>query len=352
MKKHLIFVKELETEYIFRCPICGDSQKRLTGHGHFYINKENGMFYCHRCNATGNIYSYLLKYENLDIKDKKMVLQQILNTNNSVITHTNKTLEYFDDYTILKDIFLNTNVNQYLTDKHIFQIYNKYIDKRLKGVDVEFIKKELLFKLIYPFYSVTPVYYPSYMPALLLNRIYFKHYNYIFSARQIDGIKDSANKTYSSKYIFMKPKIINSIYPFVMYDKLPIHNIYLVEGVFDVIKLYYFLSFEEENYIVMTTNGKRIGNILQSFIYDIVSQYKVNKIVWIPDIDVEREIIMNSIEPLKSIFRSRLNTYIPIYIGQTQQYKDIGDMDNITCLKSVDLYKYETFKLIPVFKQL
>ena len=77
----------------------------------------------------------------------------------------------------------------------------------------------------------------------------------MFFCKKSTDIPDTPHLNTQVNIYFVKPKELKSIYPFVMYD-CPIYNIYIVEGVFDAIKLFY-LSFEEQNYIVFTTNGKQ-----------------------------------------------------------------------------------------------
>lgn len=48
-----------ESEYVTRCPYCGDSSKRInTGHMYVYINEGDSSavkFYCHKCPANGRL---------------------------------------------------------------------------------------------------------------------------------------------------------------------------------------------------------------------------------------------------------------------------------------------------------
>ena len=69
LKKYLTFIRKTGNgEYIFRCPVCGDSVKKH--HGHLYINEE-GKFICFRCGFSGrNIFYTLPKVVNVDPEDK------------------------------------------------------------------------------------------------------------------------------------------------------------------------------------------------------------------------------------------------------------------------------------------
>lgn len=70
------FVEETATDYVYRCPFCGDSAKHRNK-GHLYVSKTKPIFHCLRCNASGYInrleemfqekskvdYRYTLKHE-------------------------------------------------------------------------------------------------------------------------------------------------------------------------------------------------------------------------------------------------------------------------------------------------
>src|SRR5437868_800139 len=42
-----------DTQYIAECPFCGKAD-------HFYVNKENGLWDCKRCLASGDVSQFLL----------------------------------------------------------------------------------------------------------------------------------------------------------------------------------------------------------------------------------------------------------------------------------------------------
>lgn len=63
LKKHLRFVKNIPSnqEARFICPFCSERGMGEDHRGHLYINLAKGTYYCHRCNASGNINSLNLQ---------------------------------------------------------------------------------------------------------------------------------------------------------------------------------------------------------------------------------------------------------------------------------------------------
>ena len=50
----MVFVNESATDYVYRCPFCGDSS-RHSNKGHLYISKTKPIYHCLRCGASGYI---------------------------------------------------------------------------------------------------------------------------------------------------------------------------------------------------------------------------------------------------------------------------------------------------------
>jgi DNA primase len=63
LKKHLKFVKNGHgnQEARFICPFCPQRGMGEDRRGHLYINLAKGTYFCHRCNASGNIHSLNLQ---------------------------------------------------------------------------------------------------------------------------------------------------------------------------------------------------------------------------------------------------------------------------------------------------
>jgi len=50
------------------CPICAE-----TG-GHFYVNVKNGLYHCHKCEASGDAFTYLMEVEEISFQEAKKLL--------------------------------------------------------------------------------------------------------------------------------------------------------------------------------------------------------------------------------------------------------------------------------------
>ena len=57
IRKHLKYISQNSSHYLFRCPFCGDSSN--TSKGHLYISKDKPVYRCARCGESGH-YSKLL----------------------------------------------------------------------------------------------------------------------------------------------------------------------------------------------------------------------------------------------------------------------------------------------------
>lgn len=60
-------------EKIFRCPLCGDSQKNLNK-GHLYLNRSTGNWKCHRCGEEGGLVGLAKKLRGLDGQEARQML--------------------------------------------------------------------------------------------------------------------------------------------------------------------------------------------------------------------------------------------------------------------------------------
>ena len=60
-------------EKIFRCPLCGDSEKS-PGKGHFYLNAATGNWKCHRCGEDGGMVTLYRKLRGVDGREARQAL--------------------------------------------------------------------------------------------------------------------------------------------------------------------------------------------------------------------------------------------------------------------------------------
>lgn len=95
------------TEYVTRCPSCGDSEN--VDHGHLYVNKITGAFYCQKCGYKG-VHDFVISTsipENQTTSDNKPKLVKIQelpysnrasNLNRFTAEYNNKLWDAFPTY--------------------------------------------------------------------------------------------------------------------------------------------------------------------------------------------------------------------------------------------------------------
>ncbi len=371
ISKYIDIVDENKEDFIGRCPLCGDSSN--PHHGHLYIMKNTGVYHCFRCNETGHVNNLLLREYDLESSDRNFLLSEQIKNKNKKLNYNpiDNSSDILDKENDLMNILTNKDFNLFFSNddkikekyNKVFDLYWKFINKRLKGLD-KYQKRELIQKqIIIPFYNIKPQYYNLYKPGILTNRLFFKHMNKVYSSRQVDNVKEllTKSKQYEkykfdkSKYVFYIPKNYNNSYPFLMKDKdmLNVKNIWLVEGQFDVIKLYYFLQDTEEDYIVMSTNNRGITKNQRKIITNIIKTNKrnFNKIVWIPDKDViqDKDFVQYNIDTLNIEINNEvkdINKY-NFLIGKMKDnsiFKDIGDFTIKEDLKNIKIFTSKEFK--------
>ena len=141
-------VKETETEFIYKCPFCGDSQKHSM-HGHLYLSKKFPIFYCQRCSTYGSIeklenflhekckasYNTVLEYNlpNLDISTILQSINELLKF--KYLSLSNEEKLYFQQRTKLKNMTIQTAVK--------FSLYPDS-DARNYLLDIDPIRYKLL----------------------------------------------------------------------------------------------------------------------------------------------------------------------------------------------------------------
>ena len=63
IRKHLVYITQNSSHYLFRCPFCGDSDNKTKGH--LYVSKDKPVYRCARCGEYGH-YSKLLNLFHID----------------------------------------------------------------------------------------------------------------------------------------------------------------------------------------------------------------------------------------------------------------------------------------------
>ncbi len=359
ISKYISFIKKTSTnELIFRCPICGDSKKEYNGH--LYVEEESLNYICFKCGIKGkSIIQLLINLINensieCDINDKRYLNKYLIKIVSDNLVKSNIEKEKFE---IMEEVIIEEHIEEemieYLTKKRsmeeqfvIDSMYIPYLQKRFKGI--EFFLKELIeTNRLYLYYSKEIRYNKNYKPSTLLNRLYFNLGNGIFMSREID--KELEKDTKFKKYVFYTPK--NSkvkIPPFILNNNKEINTLYLVEGVFDCIKLFCFIKDDVDNVGVMSLNGKFVTNHIMS----IINTYNnLLNVMYFPDSDVKDNEIEDTINHFK---RNIFNKNINLLIGKIDdsRYKDIGEFERKEHLKKIIITTSNQYQTKNVVSQL
>lgn len=248
-------------------------------------------------------------------------------------------------------IKLNENFYEQLTKPNsvyeqviIDKIYKPYLYERLTCQ--EEILEDLLSKnVIIPYFSEQIQKVNSYTPKILLNRIYFNLGDGVYQQRQVNKMMDNFttdSKRDFQKYIFYKPVMKQGLPTFILNnldkDDYNIDNItlFLVEGVFDQIKLFGLIHKEFQNIIVSSMNGKSINDKIE----DIILIKNVRGIIYIPDQDVKFSEIDRNLDKIKQTgYKGNL------MIGELDGIKDTGELTSKQDLKKIKVQNYVKYRL-------
>ena len=95
------FKKKSQNLYNFRCPYCGDSQKKKTKARGFVYRVKNDMFYkCHNC-GKGTTVGKLIEYLDVQLYKKYVV-------ETGDIIFVSEKIEYNDERFVFKDYLAST----------------------------------------------------------------------------------------------------------------------------------------------------------------------------------------------------------------------------------------------------
>jgi hypothetical protein len=336
-KKSIEYVKEVTSEFIYRCPICGDSQNSY--HGHFYVQKEFPHKYiCFKCNTRGNDFrQFILNLNNeLNIQDKRFLLRSILSRK---VKHsgTKQKIEnvYYDtEMGKTLDSYVPTNFEM----KVIKEIYKPYLISRIR--DKKLLNTLINSKQLIPYYRTSEIKVNDSIPNILLNRIYFKVSSGIYISRIVDKNLEINRIFEKQKYVIYKPKEFDGSIPpyeikYVTDITKPI-TLFLVEGIFDAINLNIFLrKSNSDNFIIHTINTK----IIKQINLDYIRQNNIFNVVFIPDKDVSLVDVKTSVDKINSI-----DYNINIFIGlNNSDHKDVGEFESLEEFQQIKIMDQRKF---------
>lgn len=248
LKKHLKVCRltSSKDETICRCPYCGDSVKDKS-HAHFYIsNKPPFKYYCQRCNAKGVF--------------NNNVAMKLKITDTSVLTYINKcnieykkqqNYKYTTDVQFLSNKRYNYSVND-LTDNYIDKLI--YFRDRL-GLDVNDDNYNEVLNRYKIILNLTEFLNNNKLSHLLSTRFKYESQKQILNDvdkrfigfMALDNNFITFRNVYDDEPRYRNVRLIlddadsnKKIYT-ISNDidlKEPIFNVYITEGVFDIIGVY------------------------------------------------------------------------------------------------------------------
>lgn len=335
LSKILYLVGENDKEYIFKCPLHEDHNHK-PNKGHFYVSKENGKFICFKCGVKGtNILKFLVSnYKNLS-NIKQEGLQDFLTSTLSLFKKEQQIkiqnqLKQID--LDLDKISLYKELINYLSEKTQKRYQSRlieYFESKRKIYNKKFIKNMIYDKKILYFNSkdkfstnlIEQIYGKKiYRDGIVINFNSFDPLNYNSQIR----ILNHTNIKYFNLILHNRPGLININ---TINYSFP-HILFIVEGVFDNIKLDYFLN-QQTNYIILSMLGKnhyKSFDTLKKFI--TTNNINISHMFILLDNDVTKnEMIKLYKEINKRIQIPEKNTYIREF--NNNKYKDLDEMEQM-----------------------
>lgn len=210
--------------------------------GSFVVNENKNFFYCFGCGISGNIFNFLMNFNNIPFKDALNIICENYNFKNLVIANfsTNDHIYKLND-TIRKlshEIFMNSEEpKNYLKQRNItLQIAEKFglgFDNGTllnKIIESDFFLNDL--------YEIGVVSKSNFAETKFIDRIIFPLFD---TQKHIVGFSSRSIKE------GVIPKYLHSIENSTFHKKTTLFNInnclksnhiYVVEGFFDVLKMY------------------------------------------------------------------------------------------------------------------
>lgn len=351
LEKHFIVSKksnEKSSEIIIKCPYCGDKSDdvhKLTGHYHMYINTETGQFHCFLCNRSGMLPKLVHDFRtNFSLEDV-IALSNIygLYSSNTIISQSSSILN-------IETLHYNENFHKYLN-----VIYNKYNDiKNIESIKLlkyrisisernndDYLKYILDSKIIFP---VKKIKFNEVDISKYVNKsMYFvmNHNNtFMIPFRpSFNGVQLylPIHENIPKYIIYKIDKDIND-YIYIGNNDNP-SSIYIVEGIFDALKLYNILDRDTSVGIVVLTGKVKMGNVIPFLQSLNINAFNVDYYVGL-DSDVPYDEYVNLIKEFKSYYSfdySRINILV---WDMSSHVKDLGD------IISVEQYN-KVIKIIP-----
>ena len=219
--------KKTSKEYIFFCPFCDDCNKKT--HGHLYLAIDKPVFYCFRCNVSGNLKKLLqyIDYDNIPSELEDFYEPKTLDYSNNV---TINNFNFIDNIRTEIYNFQNKYKKEYI-------IFENYLNQRLGHIN--FLK----FLIV---------------PSFFKNNLVIKFYNY-------DGQLVTMRNILIDNVRYYKPKDLTGIKYYFQSQEFKIPStITIAEGCFDIINLYLYNIFQDSLFYAILGNHyvKSVENLI------------------------------------------------------------------------------------------
>jgi hypothetical protein len=314
-QKVRVVKKDVNGEWLFKCPFCGDSENPY--HAHLYISAETGLMNCFRCEVKGSI-NRLLAYL-YDTKFKAKIDTSSVNKMKRSHFDTGgirRGITAFEDYMHDLQVMLEFNDTFNIpvsvsSFKDEFNEKNLYMEKRTirDSSARDLLYKSNLMQKFYTYYSeyvMQKLYSDNAVPAKMIKYTD----EYILNSRAsilFLGVNKTLNifKTESeaSKYIKIKHNAfsgISSDRDFFVIVNMRKHNsindvyrmerlnVYFAEGVYDAINLYLYnpsYATDVEPDLIVATGSKVSYPSAMFFIMDMFMKPVIPHCFLDPDIN-------------------------------------------------------------------
>jgi len=352
LEKHFTVSKksnERSSEIIIKCPYCGDKTDdlhRLTGHYHMYINAETGQFHCFLCNASGSVNKLVRDFKSsFDVSDLitlssiySFPSDNIISQSSTITTPENYKKNYdFENY--IKNVLFkfsnmsDKNITNFLLNRisisgHDNLQYLKYLTDN----KVIFALKKIKFTEKYMYRNVNKSIYS----IIQNNNTFAIPENPYFNGIQLY----LPIHTNLPKYINFKiDKDVNT-YNYIGNYHNP-KQIYIVEGIFDALKLYNILSMNKDVGIVVLAGKTKVNNVI-TFLSSLKININFVTYYFGLDSDVEYDEYLGLIKQFKQDYSIDFTKINVLVWNTSYNVKDLGE------IVSVDQYN-DVIKIVPYY---
>ncbi len=279
---------------VTRCIYCGDSVKRTSNHGHFYIWSQIPICYCFRCGHKVKVTKWLYDLKSMFDNDK------IDNTIEQVKKVYGQSLSYSSSLLFGNDKIRNIDISKLEFDPQREDIVNLLMSRNLYDTELcNLIKYDMINVSLYKMVDNDTTF-------LGVKSLYQSGYH----LRDINSLKVSQIKNLPFDI-------------FIVGSNFLAPTVYVVEGLFDalaLIKLNNYFKIDLNSYCIIISN---VGSHLRNLYYYLQIN-DAKKIVMIYDNDVDTRILTNHKRTSKWVLGNP--TCSRISFSSTKVYKDINEI--------------------------